>query len=406
MKSFPVLVGLFLVTFLGAACAPEVPPPPATTRDSAGISIVEHRAGVELPAWILSEQPEAVIGQEARGPAHQLTQVVGALRFSDGRIVVGDRQTREARYFDSQGNHLLTVGGPGEGPGELRNLYAVDAIVGDTLVLGGWPIGSRYWFDPQGEFIKGEVLGPWFPGLLGRTLPNGTLLLDTYPQGSHGNTIETWAVQGTEEFFRPVGVMERVSRDGSQIDTLGLMYGEEWLKIGQLRQNFAMNALPFNWRTRVTWSRDELFIGEMNRPEVRAYGPSGELRRIIRWEPRPVQVTGEDRSGFGESLIERLRRPEQVPDYRRWLSQVPFPETKPAFEEILADDEGRVWVKEPAVAGAETSRWSVYGSDGVAVGSVEIPGGFRVVHVSRDQLLAVWTSALDLEFVHSYRLVK
>jgi hypothetical protein len=105
--------------------------------------------------------------------------VVGAVRLSDGRIVVADGLSREARYFDVGGEALQTVGGQGEGPGELRFLYSIDLIPGDTVVLGGWPIGYRYWFDEDGVFVNRPMLGPWFPGLLGRTLDDGSLLLDS-----------------------------------------------------------------------------------------------------------------------------------------------------------------------------------------------------------------------------------
>jgi hypothetical protein len=399
---------VWLIGTIPLFCGCERAPIPtlATVRDSAGAMIVEHRGDLDLPSWTLVEPPEAVIGLEPQGPAHQLTQVVGAVRLSDGRIVVGDRLTKEARYFDQTGRHLLTVGGGGQGPGEMRFLYAVDRIEGDTLVLGGWPIGSRYWFDEEGAFLKSEVLGPWFPGLLGRTLPDASLLLDTYPQGSHGNTIELWAAQGQEDRIRPTGVLELVSRNGSTVDTLGLMYGEEWLKIGQLPQNFAMHALPFEWRTHLAWSQEAVFVGEMNRPEVRSYDRTGTLTRILRWVPTPVPVTADDRREFRVGVLEGLRRPEQRPDYERWFSQVEYPDFKQAFEAIMADGVGTLWVMDSRESAADLERWTVYGPAGLSAVSLSVPAGLRVVNVSQDHLLAVWVDELDLEYVHSYRINK
>jgi len=387
-------------------CEQAIPASPATARDSAGVRIIEHQNYPELPIWTLEDPPEAIIGFDPQGPAHQLTQVVGAVRLSDGRLVVGDRVTKEARYFDSFGGHLLTVGGGGQGPGELRFLYAVDHIGGDTLVLGGWPIGNRNWFDERGGFLRSEILGPWFPGLLGRTLPDGSLLLDTYPQGSHGNTIEFWASQGQEDYLRPTGVLELVSRDGTSVDTLGTMYGEEWLKIGQLRQNFAMHALPFQWRTQLAWSQDGTFVGEMNQPEIRSYDRDGNLFRILRWVPSVVPVTADDRREFRERVLVGLRRPEQRPDYERWLSQAAYPEFKQAFEAIVSDDEGTLWVRSPSAFGSETERWTVYGPGGTSVAALDLPAGLRVVDVGPEHVLAVWVDELDLEYVRSYRINK
>ena len=152
------------------------------------------------------------------------------------------------------------------GPGEIRSLYNVDRVRGDTLVIDGWPIGSRYWFDERGAFVRNQALGPWFPGMLGRTLPDGSLILDTYEFGSYGNTLETWAANGPDEDIRPAGVVELVSADGSSVDTLGPILGESWHKTGQLRVNFAMHALPFTPIGLVAWSADHVFIGHTERP--------------------------------------------------------------------------------------------------------------------------------------------
>lgn len=100
------------------------------------------------------------------------------------------------------------MGGGGVGPGEVRFLFSVDRVRGDTVVVGGWPIGSPYWFDEEGSFVRDQLLGPWYPGMLGRTLPDGSLILDTYDFGSYGNTLENWAANGPDEDIRPAGIVE------------------------------------------------------------------------------------------------------------------------------------------------------------------------------------------------------
>ena len=124
--------GLALVALAAAtACGTEPAPAAPAFTDSVGVRIVEHPDGLDLASWTLSAEPEAVIGHLAdEDPAHQFTQIRGAVRLSDGRIVVGDWGSREARYFDERGTHLLTVGGSGEGPGEIRTLYNVDRVRG------------------------------------------------------------------------------------------------------------------------------------------------------------------------------------------------------------------------------------------------------------------------------------
>ena len=373
------------------------------SRDSVGIRIVEHPADLALDRWALSSEPEAIIGHIAdQDVAHQFTQIRSAVRLSDGRIVVGDWGTREARYFDRAGDHLLTVGGSGTGPGEIRNLYNVDRMRGDTMVIGGWPIGSRYWFDENGDFIRNQALGPWFPGMLGRTLVDGGLVLDTYEFGSYGNTLENWAQFGTETELRPTGVVELVSRDGETHDTIGLIRGEEWHKTGQIRQRFFMRDLPFSPTGLVAWSRDHVFIGDTKFSELRAFDMRGELSMIVRWVPEAVPVTADDRARFRDEVVEGIGRPAQEPFMRCWLSEISYPANKPTFSALISTEDGEVWVRASEGPDAETAVWTVYGPTGEAIATIDTPVDLTVLDVDRTHVVGKRTDELGVETIWTY----
>lgn len=402
-----VVLALGLIAAGTGACSSQTQPTPATARDSADVRIVVHPASMAgLPIWSLSE-PEGVIGRAAEeDPAHQFTQVRGAVRLSDGRIVVGDWGSKEARYFDASGRHLLTVGGAGEGPGEVRFLYAVDRIHSDTLVVGGWPIGSRYWFDEGGDFVRNQSLGPWFPGMLGRTLPDGSLLLDTFEFGSYGNALETWAANGPDEDFRPAGIVERVSVDGAHVDTIAPILGELHHKTGELPLSFAMHALPHTPVGLVAWSASRIFVGHTERPEVRVHSYDGALQTIIRWTAEPVPVRPVDHRAFEDGLMAGLRRPDLAPRFRRWLSEISYPELKPTFAAMISDESGHLWVRPSAPGDASAVSWTVYGPTGVAEATVSVPAHYRLLDVDDTHLLATWKDELDVEYVSSHRVLR
>ncbi len=122
---------------VGACTSADRPSTEAVTRDSAGIAIVENVAVSRgTAAWRFVEPPVVELGVLEGQPAHQFSQVVGATRLSDGRIAVADGGSKELRFFDTNGRHLVSVGGPGEGPGEFRFLYSLDRLPGDTLIVG------------------------------------------------------------------------------------------------------------------------------------------------------------------------------------------------------------------------------------------------------------------------------
>jgi len=374
--------------------------------DSAGIRIVDHPQAVgALDSWVAVQPAEATIGGRMEEDApYQFSEVRGAVRMSDGRIVVGDWDSREARYFDAEGTHIVTVGGVGEGPGELRSLFSVDRIDGDTLVLGGWPIGYRYWFDERGDFIRGQQLGPWFPGMLGRTLVDGSMLLDTYEYGSHGNTLEHWAVNGPEDDLRPVGVIELVSRDGARVDTLDEIRGATWHKTGIIGQSFAMRAIPFAPIGLVAWSRSRVFVGHTEDAEIRMYDRSGVLKTIVRWVPIRVPVLAADRSAFREEIVASAGRPNQEPTLRRWLEEITYPEWKPTFDAMISDEDGYLWVRQPIRSGDDVQAWTIYGPDGVALARLTLPAGLEVLDVDATHIVAKSTDDVGLETVLSYRV--
>lgn len=298
------------------------------------------------------------------------------------------------------------MGGAGEGPGEIRFLYHVDRVRGDTLVIGGWPIGSRYWFDESGAFVRDQALGPWFPGMLGRTLVDGSLILDTFEFGSYGNTLEHWAADGPDDDIRPEGIVELVSADGSRVDTLAAIRGEWWHKSGTLRQNFAMHALPYTPVGLVAWSLTDVFIGHTERAEVRGYSREGKLIRILRWPPQRVAVSGADRAAFRDEVMNGVRRPDQAPFLRRWLSEMSYPDAKPAFSAMISDERGFLWVRPSAPADAESVDWLVFGPDGPMVAYVAVPAELTLLDVDDTHALAKWTDELGVELVNSYRVMR
>ncbi len=88
--------------------------PSAEVRDSAGVRIVEnHTARLALP-WRVNHVPSLTIGSVEGDEDYDLHQVTGALRLGGGTVVVANSGTLELRFYDREGRHLRSVGGPGE----------------------------------------------------------------------------------------------------------------------------------------------------------------------------------------------------------------------------------------------------------------------------------------------------
>jgi len=100
-----VLVAM-AVSIGGAACESGVGGTPGmAVRDRTGVTIVESSSAVRASgdAWTVEEEPRVSIGGLDVAPEYQLYDVTGALRVSDGGIVVGIRGSEELRCYDASG---------------------------------------------------------------------------------------------------------------------------------------------------------------------------------------------------------------------------------------------------------------------------------------------------------------
>ena len=394
-----------------SACATDDPTPRfGLARDSAGIEIVDNGEpnSPTLARYELGERPRVVIGLDDTTPGHMLNQVVGAFRLNGGGLVVGDRGSREIRFFTEDGRHLLSVGGQGEGPGEFRLLVALDRMPGDTVVASAWPVGLRTWWDATGEHIDDTESGRWGLGLVGgRTLPDGTLLVDVYDGASYGNSIELWAAQGEDgSTFRTEGLLLRVSREGQPTDTIAPIVGDEWFKIGEVRTSgFANHVRPYTYETHLAFNDRQIVLGESHLSEVRVYGYDGTLERIVRWEHERLPVTAGDRRRFRQEVLRNLTNPTRRPAFERWLSEVTYPETKPVFRDLATDRAGRLWVQ-GWTADEEVDRWLIFERSGTLVGTVVARSDLRVLDAAEDYVLVLVTDDLGVETVQLFELLE
>ena len=92
--------GVVLLACAIAACGSGEPRWAGTVSDSAGITIVENADPVwdERRAWRLSSSPIVTIGVVEGDAAYELFRTVGAVRLSDGRIVLASSGTHELRF--------------------------------------------------------------------------------------------------------------------------------------------------------------------------------------------------------------------------------------------------------------------------------------------------------------------
>ncbi|WP_420449194.1 hypothetical protein [Candidatus Palauibacter sp.] len=397
MRTARATPALALVGFLPVACAggDGGDGPRSVVRDSAGVMIVENgRPPLDSRlGWQIGAAPAVTIGTPEGDPAYELFGVGDATRLSDGRIAVPNTGSGELRIFDSNGVHLESWGGRGDGPGEFGFMAPTELVLwpGDSL-MAREPFQRRISiFSVRGTFGRtlrlqsqsgyASVVGP---------LADGRVLAQTLTTYSGGTP-------GTSELTRPdleYGILEA---DGSVHRDLGVFPGSELYVVNTAERTraraypFARQAFAFVWR-------DLVVVSTNDRYEIRAYRPDGSLARIVR---RAHEARAPTRADLRDYVARQ--NPDQ-PDAVDAVADMPLVEAFPAFNRVVVDRLDHLWVEEFHLPGETPRLWTVFDPEGRVLGLVEVPGSFAVTEIGEDYILGTRRDALDIEYVESWSL--
>lgn len=164
--------------------------------------------------------------------------------------------------------------------------------------------------------------------------------------------------------------------------------------------------VPFAPKTFVAVHQDRLYIGNSEAYEIAVVSLTGELSEIIRARYVPRQLSADDVKQYKEYELAKpasdlLRQMKSVA-----LSKMPFPDVIPAYDGLLVDLEGNLWVKESRRPGEMQPRWTVFDPRGRMLGTVATPLDFDIYEVGGDWLLGVWTDEVGVEHVRVYGIEK
>lgn len=373
----------------------------AVIRDSAGIQIVENTAPLwpEGKGWYLSEQPALSIGELEGDPNYQLYQVADARRLSDGRIVVANAGSNELRFYDGRGRFLAAAGRKGGGPGEFKGLTDVWALADDSLLAYDFRNDRISFFDPGGEFVRSFQLQSLTGG---RSSPS---LVAPFADGSLLVSARTMFFSPqTEGGLRRDSVLYlRCDPAGELLDSAGWFPGPEWY-VKSDEGIMAASSRAFGRSPVATAFADAFYFGSSDSYEIARYDGNGLLQRLIRRTHRSLDVTPEDIESWIEERLADADDENQRNFWQKLYANMPFPETMPAYERLIVDDEGSLWVEEYRRPTDEQPRWTVFDGEGVMLGEVTTPPEFRVFQIGSDFVLGRWTDELDIEHVQLYKL--
>ncbi len=401
-----------------AACSSDASQvSPNNSRDSAGIRIIESSAPIVTTsgAWTISPTPVIEIGANELDSTQTLDRVEGAVRLSDGNIVISNGAAPALRWYDTKGAFVQGAGRFGQGPGEFDSgeggiwIYAVWALPGDSVAT--WEHSRRRMqvFDPKGRYVRAVVID------LPPNMPPAA-----YPQIS-GRTTDGLLAMLLDERVEdgPLGVVKRDSAaflrytaDGKFARQLvrlpGFVHYTAEIKRPGMSQPFRAALSPPFSPVLATWpDGDQFYYSDSERYEIAVYDSTGVVRALIRRLGPRRAVTSEIIGQYRQTRLAAAGdNPERRRDTEEMLKTLPFPDSLPALRRLRVDREGMLWVQEYSLPGKTSVLWSVFDKEGRWLTDVSIPTAWQIQDIGRDYIITIETTELDVERVRMYSLMR
>lgn len=381
--------------------------PTHTVTDSVGVTISTATAPAWAPgeAWSLEAVPLLEVG-EASGPSEELfSSVVGASRRPDGSLVVCDRGSLTLRYFEPDGTPVRTVGGRGDGPGELRNMIDCFQRGAETWVYQA-PVFPLQVFDADGAYLRS--VAPPRPG--GRL----AVVLGVLSDGSVvARQDEGRAELPSGETALPTTVV-RGHGEGA-LDTLGTFPSARWV-----RGSIVSFPGAFTPTLQVVAAGTSTYISWPERFDVLRVDSDGRRARM-RLSVEPLDVELRHRLAFEERVLEGPMPTgdlsyDAAPIRRDVVATMEYPDRFPVHYGMLVSADGHLWLErgdgprdplpQVALPHAEPTTWDVVTSDGRWLGPVTMPALFEPLEIGADYVVGVQRDALGVERVRVHAIRK
>ncbi len=357
---------------------------------------------------------EASIGVLEGADEYMLGNVASLCAY-DGRIYLIDRQVPVIRMYDYDGTFIRNIGREGGGPGEYDSPTSIRVSPADgTLFVRDGRQGRLNVYSADGESIDTWPLRSGY-------MTSNQLVVT---REGHPYTY-IWAFSGDDLASWTSG-MARVGPEGVEADTLNVpeFDFEEWTIEARNEDSWMTNTVPFSPTSISVMSPLRMMIGGVSTDySFQIFHPDGRVT-VIEKEWKKIPVESDEQKWYKARAIANFRN--MIPGWA-WNGRE-IPNHKPPFEDLLADGDGRVWVRrlgpgiplegcdpEPEDSSdfnskpcwQETFTMDVFDIEGRFLGAVDIPEGLQSYpepYIDGDMFLAVIEGDEGVEYVKRFRL--
>lgn len=386
------------VPLVMAACADKAP---LSTEeiirvDSAGVEYVMIPGGVidQLPSKMVSEAVLSVGGEDISG--FPLSRIEGGLILDSNRIAVGDGVLDRIAILDSTGALVRTFGQVGEGPGEFRDLDDLRRRDHGELVVWDNNRGLLVVFDTVGRFVETIATPP--EKTAQRLLSFPGFLLD----GSFVLERREWVMTMERRVgkYRPDFVVDRFDQRGEPQGVLTRLPGRDMVGFSDGR-NWRSLPVQLTGKPHLAVGDGRAFVGHGGSFFVQVWTAEG-LQRVIQIDRSRRPATEAIQRAAQDSVVagwDRVPFPNRM---QLGMSDIPVGDSLPAYTNLLADSDGRLWIE--LERDEEQSTWVLFDEDGEPEVRIQLSSRLSFLDAQEDLVLCYQMDELDVPRMALYRV--
>ena len=332
--------------------------------------------------WTVSAEPDVVLESDAEG--NQLFDIRGIAMFSDGSAAIMHASLGNVLFTDSDGDINSSFGRKGAGPGEFETPQLVGLVRGDSVSVWDSRLRRFHHISRDGGFRTYRPL-EWSGARAPVSVEDDRALTasSTISRFAPGRQRipQTWMYRFAESGDGPV-------LDELETSDLFTLQGSEGPPVTLL--------VPFAPRPVGVLSGSRAYLTNGAEKVIRVFdGEGSELDSLLLpWLPTPP-VTD-------EMFLAAMRQGARAEPSAEILSAVPVEERLPAITDLMADPDGRLWIRSSPIPGEPSVQWWVIRPDGSRVAQVSIPVDVEVHGVSSEFIWGVTLDEYDVERVVRY----
>jgi hypothetical protein len=360
----------------------------------------EHPVPAETGPRDIVFKEELTLGSTGGDPLTMFGELISYTADDEGNIYILDWRAKIVKKFDPDGNHMLTFGGAGQGPGEFSSPVQIRLLPEGHLIVFEGESQKFSVFKCNGEYVKsGRFLKLMYSPYLG--FLNGNFIATHVRYEPQKTMIVTGLFNGESELLITLNQKESQPlqpwpRDDS--DARAKRFAE------------IMSQTAFKATEVIALDRKEtICFSFTDKYEIKVLSPTGKLERIIRTALPFRPVTRKDQKNFLDIWV-----PKDISTWstmnegmkRKIISLIRFPDKKPAFLEIIPMDNDFLLVLRDGRFGQE-ALVDIYDSEGRFIIEKELSFPIKDGLMRRDKLYTIFEDEDGFQFVkrHRFRFV-